>query len=143
MCLDLREDTGEQQVAAVCHDVLEDIRMAALGGDLVWREVFNFVQIPQAVQEDMRRARQIRGDLINGPKNQMDSHETKELASIASSIRGVLDEETPQAFPTTGVLEDEGGQIELRVHVLHVGTIRHCHQQLSAIDSASQHPLLL
>jgi hypothetical protein len=124
----MREDAGEQQVTAVCHDVLEDIRMAALDGDRIWGEVFNFVQSPQAVQEDMHRARQIRGDLVNGPKNQMDNHETKELASIASSIRGVLDEGTSQASPTPGALKDVGGRIELRVRVLHVGIIRHCHQ---------------
>ncbi len=69
--------------------------MDALGGDTVWREVLNFVQSPQAVQEDMHRAHQIRGDFFNSPKNQMDSHGTKELASIASSIRGVLNKGTP------------------------------------------------
>jgi hypothetical protein len=123
----MREDVGEQQVVAVCQDVLENIRMAALGGDPVWMEVFNFVQSLQAVQEDMHRARQIRRDRINGPKNPMDSHETKELVLIASSIRGVLKEGTLQAPPTPGALKDKGNQIELRVRVLHVGTLRHCH----------------
>ncbi len=70
--------------------------MAALGGETIWREIFNFVQSPQAVGEDMHTARQIREDLINGPKNQMDSHEINELASLISSIMGVLDKETPQ-----------------------------------------------
>ena len=69
--LDMRENAGERQLAAVGHDILEDIRVAALGGNPIWGEVFNFVQSPQAVQKDLHGARQIRGYLVNSLKNQM------------------------------------------------------------------------
>jgi hypothetical protein len=69
VCLDVGENAGEGQVAAVGHDVLEDVGVAALGGDLIWGEIFDLIQSSQTVREYMDGTRQSRSNLINCPKN--------------------------------------------------------------------------
>jgi hypothetical protein len=69
MHLDVRENTGEGQVAAISHDVLEDVGVAALGGDSIWREILDLIQSSQAVQEYLDRAHQFQSYLINCPEN--------------------------------------------------------------------------
>ena len=50
MSLNMGKYSREGEVAAVSHNGLEDVRVAAL----VWWQIFNLVQCSQAVQQNMR-----------------------------------------------------------------------------------------
>jgi hypothetical protein len=43
MCLNIGEYSREQEVVAIDHDVLEDVRVAALSWDSVWWQIYHLV----------------------------------------------------------------------------------------------------
>jgi hypothetical protein len=43
MCLNMGEYSHEQEVVAIDHDVLEDVRVAALSWDSVWWQIYHLV----------------------------------------------------------------------------------------------------
>ncbi len=49
MCLDVGEIPNEGKIAAVDHDVLEDVGVAALCWDPVWWQILHLVQCAQTV----------------------------------------------------------------------------------------------
>ena len=74
MSLNVGKYPCEGEVAAVSHNGLEDVGVAALCWDLVWWQILNLVQCSQAVQQNMHGAYQTRVDLMDAAEDQVNSH---------------------------------------------------------------------